>query len=77
MEENNRVLIVGLVAFFSGVMIGLGAGLLTAPQSGDRTRRQLQNRAMDVQEDAEILVKDTKDKVSGWVDKGKKFIAKS
>ena len=75
MEENNRALIFGAVAFFAGVIIGLGAGMLVAPQSGDRTRRQLQNLAMDVQEDAETFVKDTKEKMSGWVDKGKKFVA--
>lgn len=73
MEENSRVLIFGAVAFFAGAMIGLGTGLLLAPQSGDRTRRQLQNKAIDVQEDAGLLVKDTKEKVSGWVDKVKKF----
>lgn len=77
MEENNRVLIISVMSFFAGVMIGLGAGLLAAPQSGDRTRRQLQSKAMDVQEDAEILVKDTKEKVSGWVNQGKRFMDKS
>ena len=77
MEDNNRALVFGVVAFFAGVMIGLGTGLLVAPQSGDRTRRHLQNMAMDVQEDAETLVKDTKEKVSGWVDKGKQLMANS
>ncbi|MDT7041714.1 YtxH domain-containing protein [Candidatus Nitronereus thalassa] len=77
MEESNRALVFGFVAFFAGVMIGLGTGLLVAPQSGNRTRRQLQNMAMDAQEDAETLVKDTKEKVSGWVDKGKKLMANS
>lgn len=77
MEDNNRALIFGAVAFFAGAMIGLGTGMVMAPQSGERTRRQLQNMAIDVQEDAELLVKDTKEKVSGWVDKGKKFVANS
>lgn len=77
MEENNRALVFGAIAFFSGVMIGLGTGVLLAPQSGERTRRQLHNMALDAQEDAEIVVKDTKDAVSGWIEKGKKFVANS
>ncbi len=77
MDENNRALIFGMAAFFAGVMIGLGTGILLAPQSGERTRRQLQNRALDVQEDAETLMKDTKEIVSDWVGRGKKFMENS
>lgn len=77
MEENNRALIFGAISFFAGVMIGLGTGVLMAPQSGERTRRQFHRMALDAQEDAEHLVKDTKDKVSSWVDKGKKIVANS
>ena len=77
MEDNGRALIFGAIAFFAGAMIGLGTGMLVAPQSGDRTRRQLQSKAAEVQEEAETLVKDTKDKVSDWVEKGKKFVANS
>lgn len=77
MENNSRTIIAGTIAFFTGVIVGVSAGLLMAPQSGDRTRRQIQKMASDVQEDTENLVNDAKDKVSNWVDRGKKFVANS
>ena len=77
MEGNNRALLFGSIAFFAGLVIGLGAGILSAPQSGERTRRQLQNIAKDAQEDAESFMKDTKETVSGWVEKGKKLVVNS
>lgn len=77
MEENSRTLIFGAIAFFSGLIVGLGAGILVAPQSGGRTRRQLQNIMSDVQEDAENFVQDTKESVSDWVQQGKKNFSKS
>ena len=39
------------------------------PQSGEQTCRQRRNMALDVQEDREILVKDTKEKVADWLEK--------
>ena len=77
MENDRRLIIAGTIAFFAGIIVGVSAGLLMAPQSGDRTRRQIQKMASDVQEDAEHLVNDAKDKVSDWVDRGKKFVANS
>ena len=77
MENKNRSIIAGTIAFFAGVMVGVSAGLLLAPQSGDRTRRKIQDMAADVQEDAETFMKDTKEKVSEWVDRSKKYVGKS
>ncbi len=38
-----------VVAFLVGVAIGASLGLLLAPQSGERTRRQIRRKAEDVQ----------------------------
>ena len=77
MEENSRSIIAGTIAFFAGVIVGVSVGVLIAPQSGDRTRQKIQDMAADVQEDAENFVKDAKGKVADWVDRGKKYVAKS
>jgi len=38
---------IGTMAFVSGVTLGVAAGLLWAPQSGKRTREDLQDLATD------------------------------
>ena len=76
MENQGRSFIAGTIVFFTGVMVGVCAGILMAPQSGDRTRRKIQDLAADVQEDAETFMKDTKEKVSDWVDRSRKFVGK-
>ena len=77
MEDNTRSLLFGAIAFFAGLVVGVGIGILAAPQSGSRTRRQLQNMLLDAQEEAESLVKDTKEAVSDLVERGKKIVSKT
>ena len=77
MKDDSRLIIAGTISFFAGVIVGVSAGLLWAPQSGERTRRKIHDIASDVQEDAEHFVKDAKDKVSDWVDRGKRLVANS
>ncbi len=50
--------------FVTGFALGVGAGLLFAPQSGERTRRRLQHLAHDVQDKAEDLVDEVQQVVS-------------
>jgi gas vesicle protein len=40
----------GLLMFLTGFAVGAGVALLTAPQSGKRTRRDIQRRAEDAQQ---------------------------
>ncbi len=51
---------IGSVAFLTGILAGAGTGLLTAPQTGARTRRQLRHLAEDVGERTTELVHDAK-----------------
>ena len=68
MNDNARTLIVGATALGIGFCVGAGTGLLFAPHSGARTRRQLRSFAEDMAEDTAKAV----DKV---IDQGKRFIA--
>jgi len=62
----------GLLNFVSGLILGafIGAGvaLLTAPESGRRTRRRLRRAAVDVRDDAASQLDELADEVKGRVD---------
>ena len=51
MNDNARILIVGATALAIGLCVGVGTGILIAPHSGARTRRQLRSFAEDMAED--------------------------
>jgi len=51
---------VTVTTFIIGFAAGLGAGILAAPQSGARTRRQLHNLAHDLEEQTGHIVDDAK-----------------
>ena len=62
---------VGAIAFFSGVALGLAGGLLWAPQSGRKTREDLQDLATDAFDQAEHWVDTAKESVDDLLEKGK------
>ena len=57
----NRAMGMGL-SFLTGCLVGGVAGVLYAPQSGNRTRRQLSNFAEDMKEKAGELAEDMRQK---------------
>ena len=60
MTEETRFTGVSTTAFFAGLVAGIGTGLLLAPQSGARTRRQLHSLAKDLQEETSHMLSDAK-----------------
>ncbi|MCZ6799559.1 MAG: YtxH domain-containing protein [Nitrospirae bacterium] len=74
MDNDTRCLMFAAISFFSGLVIGLGTGLLLAPQSGTRTRRHLRTMMDDVGEMAGEFMDDAIDKVDDIVDRGKKVV---
>ena len=75
MTEGTRCTGIGTTAFFAGLMAGIGAGLLLAPQSGARTRRQLENLAKDLQEDTSHMLGDAKTSIGNVIEQGKSLVA--
>ena len=63
-----------LIALLSAATLGLVCGLLLAPQSGGRTRRQLQHMALDAKERMEEWTEDARDTVGHIVKQGKKVV---
>ncbi len=78
MDEEARFLVIGGLAFATGLLVGVGTGLLLAPQSGARTRRQLSNLAEDVREEATATAQETKEMVNeaidGVIERGKRLV---
>lgn len=74
MAERTRYTGIGITGFFAGFMAGIGAGLLLAPQSGARTRRQLENLAKDLQEDTSHMLGDAKTSIGNVIEQGKSLV---
>ena len=68
LNDNARTLIVGATALGIGFCVGVGTGILIAPHSGARTRRQLRSFAED-------KAKDTADAVEKVIERGRHFMA--
>ena len=74
MDSDTRVILCGGLALVTGILLGTGLGLLMAPQTGRRTRRQIKNYLNDTSERINDLADDTRDRMSDFMDKGKRFV---
>jgi gas vesicle protein len=68
MAENDNRTIVGALMLVAGGIIGAGVALLFAPQSGERTRRDITRYSKKVRRKAEEVVEDFADSVSDMVE---------
>lgn len=75
-NDDTRCLMVAGIMFFSGLMLGLATGVLLAPQSGSRTRRDLLSLVEDASERANEWVDDARGAVNEVVDRGRKMVKK-
>lgn len=76
MDNDTRLVIFGGLALITGIVLGTGLGMLLAPQSGARTRRQLRNMVEDATERVGEFADDAKDTMNDVVERGKKFVVK-
>lgn len=67
-EEKNNTVMVGALMLIAGGILGAGAALLFAPQSGKKTRRDIKKYVRRAKNEAEELVEDFSDKVTDVVD---------
>lgn len=66
---------VGGLAFVTGVMAGVAAGVLLAPHSGAYTRRQLHDLVENVGERASCMAEGARQAVGGVIERGKRLVA--
>lgn len=57
-----------------GIVIGAIAGLLLAPQTGEETRKKVQNTIEDLQEQLNRLAERVKKETNSIIEKGKNYI---
>ncbi len=74
MDNDTRYVLLAGLSLMVGVVLGTGLGLLMAPQSGSRTRRQLKNMMEDASERAGEFAEDAKEAVTGMVERTKKIV---
>jgi gas vesicle protein len=68
-NDNNNSAMVGALMLIAGGIIGAGAALLFAPQTGKKTRRDIVRYAKKAKHKAEDVVDDFADTISDMVDK--------
>lgn len=74
MTHGTRSLWMSVTAFLVGLVSGIGAGILVAPQSGARTRRHLHNLVHDLEEQAGHAVGDAKASIGRVIDRGRRLV---
>jgi gas vesicle protein len=74
MTEGTRCTGMSTAAFFAGRVAGIGTGLLLAPQSGARTRRQLHSLAKDLQEETSHMLGDAKTSIGKVIEHDKSLV---
>jgi gas vesicle protein len=65
-----------LFSFFAGGLIGAGIAMLTAPKTGEETRKMMKEFAEDAREKAEDCIDQVKGVATAYFEKGKYFIEK-
>ena len=74
MDSDTRVILCGGLALVTGILLGTGLGLLMAPQTGRRTRRQIKNYIHDTTDRMNDMAGETKDRMNDFMDKSKRFV---
>jgi gas vesicle protein len=64
------------LSFFAGGLIGAGVALLTAPKTGEETRKMIKEFGEEAKDKAEDYVDQVKGMATAYVEKGKDFIEK-
>jgi gas vesicle protein len=62
------------LSFFVGGLIGAGVAILTAPKTGEKTRKMIKEFAEETKEKAEDCIDQVKGVATTYLEKGKDFI---
>ena len=65
-----------LLSFFVGGLIGAGVVMLTAPKTGEETRKMIKKLAEEAKEKAEDYIDQVKDMATTYFEEGKNYIEK-
>ena len=65
-----------LLSFLVGGLIGAGVVMLTAPKTGEETRKMIKELAEEAKEKAEDCIGQVKNMATAYFEKGKVFVEK-
>lgn len=71
MHNGSRIVMMGGLALATGLVMGVGIGMLLAPYSGRHTRRQLRSLADDIGEHASRIAEEATEAVNQVIEHGK------
>jgi gas vesicle protein len=74
MTSDTKSMWSSVTPFIVGFVSGIGAGILMAPQSGARTRRQLNNLAHDLEKQTDHFVSDARASLGKVIERGKRLV---
>ena len=78
MSDGTRSVAITVGAFVAGLVLGAGTGVVAAPQSGAKTRRQIRRSAEDVGERATRVAEDAtmavEEVVEDVLDRGRQMV---
>ena len=60
--------------FLAGSVVGLAAGMLSAPRSGKRTRRMIQRRAEEAEDHIAEAAEEAVDRGREMIDRGQRMV---
>lgn len=60
--------------FLAGLGVGVAAGVLYAPRSGDETRQALRARAEDSRDFVRDRARQARDQAASWADRGREVL---
>lgn len=76
MDTETRGIIIAGMAFFTGLLLGLGTGILLAPQAGAETRRRVGEAVDETSNQVGEWVENAKDTVQDLSQEGKKLASR-
>ena len=76
MDTETRTIFLAGISFLTGLILGLGTGILLAPQSGTDTRRRIGEAMEDSSQQVGKWVEDAKGRVQDLTEEGKKLASR-
>lgn len=76
MDTESRAIFLAGISFLTGLILGLGTGILLAPQAGTDTRRRIGEAMEDSSQHVGKWVENAKESVNDLTEEGKKLASR-
>ncbi|MDT7043775.1 YtxH domain-containing protein [Candidatus Nitronereus thalassa] len=76
MDTESRTIFLAGISFLTGLILGLGTGILLAPQAGTNTRKRIGEAMEDSSQQLGKWMVDAKERVQDLTEEGKKLASR-